>query len=75
MELLGYTILFLLAISYIVSLTYVVRDAILLLIPAIRCRKVTGCQKDDCPFRSGCRHVTYSEKEKSEMRAIIDRLK
>lgn len=75
MELLGYIALFLLAISYAVSLTYVVRDTILLLVPAIMCRKVTGCKKDDCPFRSGCHHIAYSEKEQAKMRALINRLK
>ena len=75
MELLGKIGLFIFAISYIVGLTYVIRDMILVLIPALKCRKISKCKKDDCPFRRGCTHISYSDKERAYMQTLINRLK
>lgn len=75
MDIYGHIVLCIMAVIYVASLIYVIHDIILILIPAIKCRKVTGCKKDDCPFREGCCHISYSDKEKAEIRSRIDSLK
>ena len=75
MEFLGKIGLLIFAFSYIVGLTYVIRDMILILVPALKCRKISNCKKDDCPFRRGCTHIAYSDKECAKTQALIDRLK
>lgn len=60
----GYVILFILGIFYIVALLYLINNILLMLIPAIKCRKVKDCLNDECPYRVGCRHTKLTEWEK-----------
>ena len=46
-----------------------------MLIPAVKCRKMKNCQKDDCPFRKHCRHTALSDAEKAIIQKKIDSLK
>ncbi len=59
----GRIVLGIFGISYVVSFIYFIRDMFLLLIPAIKCRKIKDCLKDDCPFRAGCTHIKFTDKE------------
>ena len=61
---LGQIALCIVAVMYIAALIYVIHDMILILIPAIKCRKVKDCLKDDCRFRRACRHIKLTEWEK-----------
>lgn len=56
--------MFIFAITYVAALLYFIFDMVLLLIPAIKCRKVKDCLKDDCPYRIACRHTKLTEWEK-----------
>jgi len=60
----GYVVLFFLGIFYIAALLYLIHDIILILIPAIKCRKVKDCLNDECPYRIACRHIKLTEWEK-----------
>jgi len=60
----GYVVLFFLSILYIAALLYLINDIILILIPAIKCRKVKDCMNDECPYRDACRHTKLTEWEK-----------
>lgn len=62
------------AIAYFIAFLSLVRDGILILVPILKCRGVKGCKKDDCPFRRGCRRISYSDKEKEAMRKKINEL-
>lgn len=64
MDIYGHIALCIMAIMYIASLIYVIHDIILILIPAIKCRKVKDCLKDDCRFRKACTHIKFTEWEK-----------
>lgn len=74
MDVFGKIILIFSAIAYIIVFLYHVRDAILILVPILKCRGVKGCKKDDCPFRRGCRRISYSDKEKEAMQKKISEL-
>jgi len=72
----GFRILLtLFSIVYLGVFFYHLKDAILLLVPMIKCRKISGCKKDDCPFRRGCRRIAFSDKEIAEMKKYIDSMK
>lgn len=75
MDVFGKIILIFSAVAYIIALLHHIRNAILILVPILKCRNVKGCEKDDCPFRRGCRRIAYSDKEKAKMRSLIDSLK
>ena len=60
----GKIVLFFFAIIDIGALFYLLHDIILILIPAIKCRKVRDCLNDECPYRVACRHVKLTEWEK-----------
>jgi len=59
--------LIILGISYLIGCICLTKDIILMLVPAIKCRNIRNCKKDDCPFRELCTHIAYSDKEKSDM--------
>jgi len=61
-------------IGYAVGWFYVIKHAVLLLIPILRCRKIINCKKDDCPFRFYCKRATFSDAEKASIRKKIDSL-
>lgn len=67
-------ILIMVSIMYIISFFYWLRDLILIWVPRIKCRNVHGCKNDDCPFRRGCRHTAFSDKEKAAIKKKLDEL-
>lgn len=70
----GNIVLILFALSAVIGWTLVIRSVIMLFIPSIKCRNVTGCKKDDCPFRSNCSHIAYTDKERQKMEDEIKKL-
>ena len=58
-------------ISCIIESIFFIKEAILSAFSNIKCRKVKGCLKGDCPFRSHCEHTAFTEEEK---RIFLDKI-
>lgn len=74
MKLLDHIAFIIFALSLLIGWILVIRSVIILFIPSIKCRNVTGCKKDDCPYRSNCSHIAYTDKEREKMEEEIKKL-
>ena len=62
-EKIGCGVVIFFSILNVAVLVYYINDLILILIPAIKCRKVRDCMDDNCPFRVACTHKKLTEWE------------
>lgn len=74
METFEQIVLILYTIAYLIAVPFIIRDAILALIPIIKCIGISGCKKDDCRFRHNCKRISLSDKEIADFKAYINRM-
>lgn len=61
-------------ISYIIGCFFFLKEVVPSIISNIKCKKVTGCLKEDCRLRPYCKHTAYTEEEKRKIYEKIESL-
>lgn len=67
-------ILFLFLIVYVSATLYALRDGLLLFIMFVKCRKVKGCTKGDCPLRKYCSRIKLLPHERALFEELLEQM-